>query len=107
NFFLGMQDTPRYTRDVSNMRLVVRRDDVPAIVVPCVAEAAAEIVGMAPGRIDVPQALTQPVAAKLLDTYFGTPGPSEAEIAEWTSLLFWYLFIDLKAEPELDARATA
>ena len=28
NFFLGMQDTPRYTRDVSNMRLAVRRDDV-------------------------------------------------------------------------------
>ena len=41
NFFLGMQDTPRYTRDVSNMRLVVRRDDVPAIVTPVTAEAAA------------------------------------------------------------------
>jgi len=107
NFFLGMQDTPRYTRDVSNMRLAVRRDDVPAIVIPCVAEAAAEVVGMVPGKIDVPQALTQPVAARLLDRYFGTPGPSEATIAEWTSLLFWYLFIDLKAEPELDARATA
>ncbi|HEY6815043.1 MAG TPA: cytochrome P450 [Croceibacterium sp.] len=107
NFFLGMQDTPRYTRDVSNMRLAVRRDDVPAIVVPCVSETAADIVGMVPGAIDVPQALTMPVAARLLDRYFGTPGPSEATIAEWTSLLFWYLFIDLKAEPELDARATA
>lgn len=107
NFFLGMQDTPRYTRDVSNMRLVVRRDDVPAIVAPFVAEAAAEIVAMVPGAIDVPQALTQPVAARLLDHYFGTPGPSEATMAEWTTLLFWYLFIDLKAAPELDARATA
>jgi hypothetical protein len=29
NFFLGMQDTALYTRDVSNMRLAMRRDDVP------------------------------------------------------------------------------
>lgn len=107
NFFLGMQDTPRYTRDTSNMRLVVRRDDVPAIVVPYVAASAAEIVAMVPGRIDVPQALTQPVAAGLLDHYFGTPGPSQADIAEWTTLLFWYLFIDLQADPDLDARAQA
>lgn len=107
NFFLGMQDTPRYTRDTSNMRLVVRRDDVPSIVTPCVAEAAADIVAMVPGAIDVPQALTMPVAARLLDRYFGTPGPSEASIADWTTLLFWYLFIDLKAAPDIDARATA
>ena len=107
NFFLGMQDTPRYTRDVSNMRLAVRRDDVPSIVTPFVTEVAGDIVAMIPGAIDVPQALTQPVAARLLDHYFGTPGPSPASIAEWTTLLFWYLFIDLKAEPELDARATA
>lgn len=107
NFFLGMQDTPRYTRDTSNMRLVVRRDDVPEIVTPCVSNAARAIVAMLPGAIDVPQALTMPVAQKLLDVYFGTPGPSEAAMAEWTSLLFWYLFIDLQADPDLDARATA
>ncbi len=107
NFFLGMQDTPRYTRDTSNMRLVVRRDDVSAIVTPYVTAAAAEIVAMVPGKIDVPQALTQPVAAGLLDHYFGTPGPSQAAIAEWTTLLFWYLFIDLQADPDLDARATS
>ncbi len=52
-------------------------------------------------------ALTQPVAARLLDHYFGTPGPSQASIAEWTTLLFWYLFIDLNADPDLDARAAA
>lgn len=105
NFFLGMQDIPRYTRDTSNMRLVVRRDDVPAIITPYVSAAAAEIVATVPGKIDVPQALTQTVAAGLLDRYFGTPGPSAAAIAEWTTLLFWYLFIDLQADPDLDARA--
>src|SRR6476659_1525011 len=60
NFFLGMQDTPRYTRDVSNMRLAVRRDDVPAIVAPFVAATAEALVAAAPGTIDVPQLLTLP-----------------------------------------------
>jgi cytochrome P450 len=107
NFFLGMQDIPRYTRDVSNMRLAMRRDDVPAIVVPFVAETAAALVAATPGEIDVPQMLTLPVAARLLDRYFGTAGPSEGEMVEWATTLFWYLFIDLKADLALDAKAKA
>ena len=75
NFFLGMQDTPRYTRDTSNMRLAMRREDVPAIITPFVAATAAELVAAAPGKIDVPQQLSLPTAARLLDHYFGTPGP--------------------------------
>ncbi|MEG3175165.1 cytochrome P450 [Sphingomonas sp. RB3P16] len=107
NFFLGMQDTPRYTRDVSNMRLVVRRSDVPSIVAPAVAACASAIVGAAPGAIDVPQQLATPVAAHLLDRYFGTPGPSEADMAEWTTTLFRYLFLDLKGDAAFDATAEA
>lgn len=106
NFFLGMQDTPRYARDVSNMRLVVRREDVPEVVVPFVAREARDRVAAAEGRLDVPQALTLPVAAGLLDRYFGTPGPSPAAMVDWTTTLFWYLFLDLQADPALDARAT-
>ena len=43
----------------------------------------------------------------LLDRYFGTPGPSQAEIADWTTTLFRYLFLDLKGDPAFDARAEA
>lgn len=107
NFFLGMQDTPRYTRDTSIMRLAMRRDDVPTIVTPFVAATAADLVAAAPGRIDVPQQLSLPVAAKLLDRYFGTPGPSEAQIIDWTSTLFWYLFLDLQADAQKDVEALA
>lgn len=107
NFFLGMQNTPRYTRDVSNMRLSVRREDVGTIIVPFVDATARSLVDTASGRIDVPQSLSLPVAARLLDHYFGTPGPSETDIADWTTTLFWYLFIDLKADPTLDMKATA
>lgn len=105
NFFLGMQDTPEYTRDVSNMRLAVRRDDVANLVKPFAARRAAELVGATNGRIDVPQALTLRVPTQMLGVYFGTPGPSEAEMIAWTTLMFWYLFGDLGADPDLDARA--
>jgi len=107
NFFLGMQDTARYTRDVSNMRLAVRRDDVAQHVKPILDAVSLDLVDGARGHIDVPQQLTQPAAARLLADYFGTPGPSAALIAQWTTTLFWYLFIDLKADPALDARAVA
>ncbi|MEA3013635.1 MAG: hypothetical protein QOD42_2180 [Sphingomonadales bacterium] len=107
NFFLGMQDTPRYTRDTSNMRLAMRREDVPAIITPFVAATAAELVAAAPARIDVPQQLSLPVAARLLGHYFGTPGPNETDIADWTSTLFWYLFLDLKADAQKDVVAEA
>lgn len=105
NFFLGMQNTPEYTRDVSNMRLVVRREDVTSIVKPFADERAAGLVQASRGRIDVPRDLTLRVPAQLLGTYFGTPGPSEEALIEWTTLMFWYLFIDLAADKALDARA--
>jgi len=105
NFFLGMQDIPHYTRDVSNMRVVVRRADLVTIVTPCVAAKAAALVAASNGALDVPQALTLPTAHHLLDVYFGTPGPSAAEMIDWTTTLFWYLFIDLAANPAFDAKA--
>jgi cytochrome P450 len=107
NFFLGMQDIPAYARDTSNMRIVVRRDDLPGLVGPCVGRKASEIVDGAGGVLDVPQTLTLPVAAHLLDVYFGTPGPDAASMIDWTTTLFWYLFIDLAADAAFDAKATA
>ncbi len=107
NFFLGMQDIPDYTRDVSNMRIVVRRSDLPTIVAPVVAAKAAELVARSDGALDVPQGLTLPTAHHLLEVYFGTPGPTPAEMIDWTTTLFWYLFIDLAANPEFDAKAVA
>jgi cytochrome P450 len=105
NFFLGMQDSPEYTRDVSNMRLAVRRTDLPEVVKQIVSDAATGLVEGAKGRIDVPQDLSLRVPARLVEQYFGTPGPSEKQLIEWTTILFWYLFLDLKAEPAFDVRA--
>jgi cytochrome P450 len=107
NFFLGMQDSPAYTRDVANMRLAVRRSDVPEIVVPHVARMAAAIVQDSGGRLDVPATLTLPVLTGLLGAYFGTPGPSGAEMADWTTRMFWYLFVDLAGEEAVSRPALA
>ena len=105
NFFLGMQDTPRYTRDVSNMRLAVRRDDVATMIAPLIAREAGASVDGAKGSIDVPAGLALPVAACLVASYFGIPGPDGAAMADIATILFWYLFVDLAADPALDARA--
>jgi cytochrome P450 len=37
--------------------------------------------------------------------YLGTPGPSERQMIEWTSIMFWYLFIDLAGDPAVAAKA--
>ena len=105
NFFLGMQDTARYARDVSNMRLAARREDAAGIIAPFVAAAASAIVAAAPGRIDVPRDLGLPLAARMAALYFGVPRPAEDRLIAITTTLFWYLFIDLGADAALDARA--
>ena len=61
NFFLGMQDTALYQRDVSNMRLAMRRDDVATFVEPLARRHAEMLVAEKAGRIDVPQDLSLPV----------------------------------------------
>ena len=104
NFFLGMQPGWDYERDTSAMRLAMRRDDVARIVEPRASELSHAIVEGANGRIDVPQQLTLQVPWDMVDRYFGTGGPSPDDMKRWTTDLFWYLFIDLKADPEFDRR---
>lgn len=101
NFLLGMQDSPAYARDVSWMRLVVRREDVADRILPFVTTLAEGIVAGCGGRLDVPAELSGPIPARILADYFGTPGPSEAEMIRWTTRMFWYLFADLDADPDV------
>ncbi|MCX7066172.1 MAG: cytochrome P450 [Methylococcales bacterium] len=103
NFFLGMQNSPRYTRDVSNMRLVVRRDDIAEKIAPFVDDCAAKIMASAHGRIDVPVELSRVVATRLIGDYFGTPGWNEVEFADAASSMFQYLFFP--DDPELEKTA--
>lgn len=107
NFFLGMQPGWDYTRDTSAMRLAARTTDVAEIVQPRATELANRIVAESGGTIDLPPALTLQVPWDMTERYFGTGGPDAATMQDWTTTLFWYLFGDLGADPELDAKSMA
>jgi len=105
NFFLGMADSPRYLRDASNTRLIARREDIPTFIQPLVARRAREIVAAAPGSLEIVSQLTQAVPASLVVEYFGLRGWNERELIEWTTALFWFLFLDLNSDAQVRARA--
>jgi cytochrome P450 len=103
NFFLGMQNSPEYERDETHMRTVIRRTDIPGVVAPFVAKTAESLVAASGGHIDVVSQLAKVVPTRLIGSYFGCPGNSETELAEWASTIFQYLFADLNNDPKLDS----
>ncbi|MEI7868967.1 MAG: cytochrome P450 [Candidatus Methylumidiphilus sp.] len=107
NFFLGMQNTPRYTRDVSNMRLAARREDIAEKIAPFVDNCAEGIMASFNGRIDIPHDLGKVAATRLVGDYFGTPGWNEAEFAEAAASMFQYLFFPVDPDVEKTALAAA
>lgn len=103
NFFLGMQETEQYTRDVSSMRLVARREDISEIVTPFVNHACTDILVASNGKMDVIQELTRVVPTRLIGKYFGTPGWNEAEFTDAATHMFQYLFYPDNPEVEKNA----
>ncbi|MEL6475900.1 MAG: cytochrome P450 [Pseudomonadota bacterium] len=106
NFFLGMQPGWDYTRDTSAMRLAARATDVAEIVLPRATEVADAAVAASTGTIDLPQDVGLKTSSDMVGHYFGTPGPSQQEMIDWTTTMFWYLFADLGASEELKAKVT-
>ncbi|MDJ0590513.1 MAG: cytochrome P450 [Pleurocapsa sp. MO_226.B13] len=92
NFFLGMNNTEIYTRDVSNMRIVVPRTDLQRIksLVEDYARSLVDAAGN--GTFDVVKELSEPVPCHFSAEYMGVPGPTMAELAEWNTYMFQYLF---------------
>jgi cytochrome P450 len=107
DFFLGMPDSPDFERDLSHMRTVIRRSDLPVLIAPFVATTAHEIVEQAKGRLELVSQLTLPVPVRLLGNYFGCPIDSEPELAAWASTIFQYLFLDFDNDPAIEAAAKA
>lgn len=105
NFFLGMQPSWAYTRDVSAMRMAARATDVAEIILPRANTVAEKAVAASGGSIDLVQDVGLKVSSDLVGHYFGMPGPSREEMIDWTTVLFWYLFVDVGADAELGKRA--
>lgn len=105
NFFLGMDDTPEATRDVANMRLCVRREDLTGHVAPFVERTATELVAAAPGRIDVVRDLSRLVPTRLVGNYFGVAGPDDQTFTDWATTLFQFIFVDPTNDAALAVKA--
>jgi len=105
NFFLGMQDTAIYERDVSNMHLAMRRYDVATIVEPAAQRLAEQLVARQTNRIDVPKDLSLLVPTAIVTDYFGIAGAQNDDLINWATLMFWYLFIDLAGDPVIAGKA--
>jgi cytochrome P450 len=105
NFFLGMQQTADYTRDTSNMRLTVRREDLNSRIIPFVEKTANALFEKQKkhGKMDFVTDLSRYVPTRLVGDYFGTPGWDEVEFTDAMTSLFEYLFYP--DDPELETRA--
>lgn len=103
DFFLGMANSSDYERDVSHMRSLIRRSDLPGIVAPFIAKTANAIVAQAQGQLEVVSQLTMTVPTLLIGTYFGCKPNSVQDLGAWASTIFQYLFTDLQNDPAIDA----
>ena len=92
NFFLGMNDTQTYERDVSNMRILMPRSDVQEKIKPLVENYAQTLCDNLGDNFDFVADLSARVPLHFCANYLGTPGPSEQEMFDWHAHLFAYLF---------------
>ncbi|HEU5047127.1 MAG TPA: cytochrome P450 [Rickettsiales bacterium] len=104
NFFLGMDNTPTYMRDVSNMRILICREDIDSIIMPMIERLCREVLSGRTRELDVVKDLGGAVPARFVKEYMGVPGTSEAELIDWTTYLFQYLFAP-KNPKEVDDKA--
>ncbi len=98
-FLLGMANDAAYERDHTNLRMAIRRSDLPDRVVPFVAQAAAAAVTAANGRLEIVGGLTRAVPAAWVGDYFGVPGPTADILTKWCITIFDYLTIPAGTNP--------
>jgi Dyp-type peroxidase family len=92
-FMLGWDDTPEYTRDLSSMRLVIRREDLPTRIAPLVSRIAAERVAASAGRLDVVADLGSVVPTEFVRDYMMPLVGEDATLASQTAAISAYLFL--------------
>jgi cytochrome P450 len=101
-FFLGMTNSAEYTRDTTNMRMVVRRTDIESTLVPATLASAQSMVVAGNGQVEI-VGLVRNVTFNVLCDYFGTPGPADADLRVWATRLFEFQFADQANDPSLKA----
>ncbi len=95
-FFLGMEDTPQYQREVGIARRAVRKEDAGRIV-DVVESHASELldrVRAGGGVFDAVSEFSRLVPLRLVDRYFGVAGPDPETMKRWMRAIFWDIFLN-------------
>jgi cytochrome P450 len=105
-FLLSLDDGPQYQHEVGVLRSMVHQGDVARIrkfVRQLTAELGAELARE--GSFDLVSRFTRLVPLRLLETYFGIPGPDPETMLAWNRILFWDIFLNQKNDPSVMQKA--
>src|SRR6185437_5828964 len=83
----------------------MRREDVATIVAPLARRMADEIVAGHAKSIDVPVDLTLAIPTAIVTDYLVVDDAPASDLVAWSTLMFWYLFIDLAGDQALAGKA--
>jgi cytochrome P450 len=101
-FFLGMTQTEAYTRDTTNMRMVMRREDIESRLKRATLDVADRIVSQSGGELEIVD-FVRSITFEVLCDYFGTPSPATEDLRVWATRLFEFQFADHSNDPTLRA----
>jgi cytochrome P450 len=108
-FFLGMEDTPRYRREVEIARRAVRADDANRIA-ELVGARARELLARAKergGAFDAVAEYSRLIPLALVRDYLGVPGPDPETMKRWMRSIFWDLFLNQGDDAAIVEKANA
>jgi cytochrome P450 len=108
NFVLGMEDGEEYKREISILRLAVRREDV-AIAAKIAARTAQKLAadGQAKGTFDITDGYARMIPTLFVMEYLGIPGPDPVTLMTWQRTMFFDIFFNLTHDPQKQAAALA
>ena len=106
-FYLGFDsNNPQFGRERDFVRKATRSDDLKVIreTVRNHVEEITQKVGPL-GKMDVVSTMNNAVLAGLLETYFGIPAPSTKKMVDWSTAMFYDLFLNLTNDEEIHEKA--
>lgn len=105
-FVLGLEDTPQYQMEVAFIRRAVRPDDLPRMR-SLFADEAAQVLARAraAGRLDAAAGYAHHLPLRLVQQFFGVPGPDPQTLARWLRTIFWDIFLNLGDDAAVVAAA--
>jgi cytochrome P450 len=105
-FILGLDESSRYERETSILRLAAPRSDIPALAgfVAEIAEKLVEEAAERDGLIDVVE-LSKEVPARLFGRWFGLSALDVQSLVAWTLPMFDDIFFNVGNDPRIHASA--